>query len=994
MTSRWLFATALGAAVAGHAGPNPFAAGVRTTDPLTPAAEQKTFILPAGFKIQLFAAEPQINKPMNMAFDARGRLWVTSTLEYPFPVKPGTKGRDSVKILEDTNGDGRADKVATFADGLNIPTGVYPYKDGVIVWSIPNIWHLRDTDGDGRPDRREKLYGPLGYERDTHGMNSSFTRGLDGWLHATHGFNNHTTVRGSDGTEIRLQSGNTYRVRLDGSSVQQVTWGQVNPFGMCLDPRGNFYTADCHSSPIYQLIPGAYYPSFGKPHDGLGYAPRVILHSHGSTAICGILFYDDNLWPKKYLGNLFVGNVMTSRVNRDTLQFDGSSPNGTEAPDFLKTTDPWFRPVDLQLGPDGALYIADFYNRIIGHYEVPLNHPGRDRTRGRIWRVTYAGKTHPKLDLTTPAKAVAELSSPNLTRRQLALNHLADIHGQRAISALKKQSAHHLSAWALHRLGKLTPAELATLAQSPQPLARLHAMRILGALSQWKPAQRELVMQGLVAADPHVKRAAVEALALHPAAAHVKPLAEATEKFLLFDSLQVKGSREADDHLIHTLRISLRNQLRAPGAFAGIPNLPANLNRDLITRAALGVATPEAGDFLIRQLPRLKGDPTPVIRHAARYAADLDPLAPFIEKQFASNLLEQARLFNAMLDSARERGRPLSKAIRAWAGRLAINLLRPVTSADSARRLTDGAQIARDLQLATAADPLRKMAADSSVDTNARAAAVDALGRILQPSAFAAVVKPILGSHTTPASLREAVVITAAALPPLQSQLTEALATAPAGQQLKFARALAAAKPGADTLLKTIALGRAPATLLLDQRVKEQLPAALRSQAIKLAANVELPNANVAKIIAARLKDFRAKGGDTKRGSEVFKLACAACHQRDGEGGNIGPQLDGIGSRGAERVIEDVLDPNRNVDLAFRYSIIKLKNNQTLLGLKRREAGQAIVFADLAGKETTIPKADIAKQTPTTRSLMPDNLAAALSPADFNALLAYLLMEK
>ena len=304
---------------------DPFAAGVRPTEPLTPAQEAKTFLLPDGFRIQLFAAEPQINKPMNMAFDTRGRLWVTSTLEYPFPAKPGRKGRDSVKVLEDTNGDGRADKVTTFADGLNIPIGVYPYRDGVIVWSIPNIWYLRDTSGDGRADKRVNLYGPLGYERDTHGMNSSFTRGFDGWLHITHGFNNHTTVRGRDGSEIKIRSGNTYRVQLDGSSVQQFTWGQVNPFGMCLDPRGNFYTADCHSSPIYQLIRDGYYPSFGKPHDGLGYAPRTILHSHGSTAICGILYYADTLWPEKYHDNIFVGNVMTSRINRDGITFRGSS---------------------------------------------------------------------------------------------------------------------------------------------------------------------------------------------------------------------------------------------------------------------------------------------------------------------------------------------------------------------------------------------------------------------------------------------------------------------------------------------------------------------------------------------------------------------------------------------------------------------------------------------------------------------------------------------
>ena len=167
----------------------------------------------------------------------------------------------------------------------------------------------------------------------------------------------------------------------------------------------------------------------------------------------------------------------------------------------------------------------------------------------------------------------------------------------------------------------------------------------------------------------------------------------------------------------------------------------------------------------------------------------------------------------------------------------------------------------------------------------------------------------------------------------------------------------------------------------------------LNARLAKLTQGVQLPKADLAKAIAGRLADFRAKGGDAAYGLEVFKTACAACHQKGDVGGNIGPQLDGISSRGVERVVEDILDPNRNVDLAFRYSIVKLKNGQTLFGLKRREVGQAIVFADLAGKETTISKAEIAEQTQTAQSLMPEALGAALQAKDFASLLKYLLAK-
>src|SRR5437660_3055117 len=440
---------------------DPFAENVRPTEALMPEQEQKSFHLPPGFEIQLVAAEPDILKPMNMAFDAQGRLWVTVTREYPFPVPPGKPARDQIKILSDFDENGRARKITTFAEGLDIPIGIYPFRSPsslpkseirnpkseitwkCVVWSIPNIWLLEDSDGDGKADKQEKLYGPFGWERDTHGMNSSFARGFDGWLYATHGYNNNTDVRGADGHEVKMNSGNTYRIRLDGSRIEQNTWGQVNPFALSFDALGNLYSADRHSEPVYQLLRGGYYPSFGKPHDGLGFAPSMIFHGHGSTAISGIVYYEDDLWPEEYRNNIFTGNVMTSRVNRDAVTFTGSTPLPTERPDFVVTDDPWFRPVNLQLGPDGPLYIADFYNRIIGHYEVPLTHPGRDRERGRIWRVVYKGG-NPKSEIRNPRLPedldglIGELASPNLTRRMLAMNEICDRSPKEAPSRIQR----------------------------------------------------------------------------------------------------------------------------------------------------------------------------------------------------------------------------------------------------------------------------------------------------------------------------------------------------------------------------------------------------------------------------------------------------------------------------------------------------------------------------------------------------------------------------
>ncbi len=167
-------------------------------------------------------------------------------------------------------------------------------------------------------------------------------------------------------SELHIQSGNTLRVRLDGSRVEGHTYGQVNPFGLCWDDRGNLFSADCHSSPLYQLLRGAYYPSFGKPHDGLGFAPQTVTHSHGSTAICGPMLVRDTAWPAELQGHVFIGNVQTSRLNHDAIAWHGASSKGAELPDFLTTDD--LRPLlDIMLavpGEDTALLRFALFEKV------------------------------------------------------------------------------------------------------------------------------------------------------------------------------------------------------------------------------------------------------------------------------------------------------------------------------------------------------------------------------------------------------------------------------------------------------------------------------------------------------------------------------------------------------------------------------------------------------------------------------------------------------
>jgi putative heme-binding domain-containing protein len=538
--------------------------GVRETAWQSAAAELASFHLPPGFSAQLYAGEPQIAKPLNMAWDTRGRLWVSSTVEYPYPAEEGKSPRDSIKILEDADGDGYAEKTTTFAEELNIPMGLLPVADGAICFSIPYLWHLRDVDGDDRVDERVPLLGPFDTTRDTHGMVNALRRGMDGWIYACHGFNNQSQVTARDGSTVVLHSGNIFRFREDGSRIELVTAGQVNPFGMTHDEWGHWYSADCHSKPLTALLPGACYPSFGRPDDGLGFGPDMMQHLHGSTAICGLLYYQAEHFPLAYRRLFYSGNVMTSRINCNALEWNGTTAIASEQPDFMTSDDPWFRPVDIQLGPDGALYVADFYNKIIGHYEVPLEHPERDRESGRIWRISYTGtSSRDSASLatqSTPDRAEVDLASPNETRRRLAIEALLHAPTQSAETLLEiirdpdsEEPASISALEILFRRGWLRHDSLEPSTLSVRPKLMVALLRLAAELTRSESHALALrVGEEFPYPNPHVNRAACELLGAAGNASSVHQLVD----FML--------ANPDDPAALHTAKIAVRRLLSNP----------------------------------------------------------------------------------------------------------------------------------------------------------------------------------------------------------------------------------------------------------------------------------------------------------------------------------------------------------------------------------------------------------------------------------------------
>ncbi len=978
---------------------------VAPTDPLPPAQQQKKFHLPPGFAIQLVVAEPTIKKPINIAFDTRGRLWVTGSEEYPFPAPPDRKPKDKLVILEDFGPDGLARKSTVFADGLNIPIGVLPMPDckSALVYSIPNIWMLTDTDGDGKADKKEAMYTGFGFQ-DTHGMTGEFVWGFDGWIYCCHGFANTSHVKAAKGdTSIKMHSGNTYRIKPDGSRIEQYTWGQVNPFGLAFDPLGNLYSTDCHTRPLYQLLKGAYYPSFGKPHDGLGFGPEMVKHDHGSTAIAGIAYYAADQYPKEFHDNLFVGNVMTNRINRDRIEWHGSTPKGIEMPDLVKCDDPWFRPVDIKLGPDGCLYVADFYNRIIGHYEVPLNHPGRDREKGRIWRIVYVGadgKGKPKeyrpMPTRTTDEVVEALGDPNMTVRMFAANELVARADTTVLAAAlraarskdDRQASHAL--WVLERLR--VQGDVVSALRNPEQATRVHAARILVERRAIQPSERDALRSRLREdSSPLVRRAAAEALGAHPDRPDVYALLGVYHKV-----------PPGDSQLRHTVRIALRNQLRDANvakfineaAFQNLGDLEA------IADACLGMPSRDAAEFLLRYgLKTNLGPQGPGlfqqhVHHIARHGSDeIRSQLLNVVRERTSRTDYAAVAVKAIFHAAQERGAQLNESERQWAEEITLRLLA------KKKPLQDGIELASALKLSAAQAPLLRVITNSEYSERERKSAIAALVTI-EPKKHVDSLSHVLLDDAEKIGVREQIAssLAAANVAEAHTSLIQAFEKAPARLQTTIALGMAGSPQGGNKLLEAVAAGKASARLLQDRAVEAKLRQAripdLKERLAKLTRGLPPADQKAQELIGKRTASFATAQADAKLGRLLFEKHCAACHIVANKGSKIGPQLDGIGIRGLERLLEDILDPSRNVDQAFRATTLELDNGQFVTGLLLREEGKVLVMADNQGKEVRIEGSKVASRTVGQLSPMPANFAEQVTERDFHHLMAFLLEQR
>ncbi len=404
------------------------------TPALPPAEAQKRFVVPDGFEVRLFAAEPDVVNPVAMTWDERGRLWVLELYEYPLGAPPGAKPRDRIKILEDTDNDGRADKVTVFAEGLNLATGLLLGNGGVYVGQAPELLFLQDTNHDDHADTRKVLLSGFGLE-DRHELLNGFTWGPDGWLYMTHGVFTHSRVKIPEASEPGVEvNAAVARYHPRTKKFEVFADGTSNPWGVDFDRYGNAFVSACVIDHLFHMAPGGIYQrQGGTPGNPYAYEllPSIVDHKHHMAAYCGICIYQGDQFPEEYRGHVFMGNIHQNAINHDRLIPNGSSFKAVAEKDFLTTSDGWFRPISEQVGPDGALWIGDWCDKYPCYQNARADPEGVDREHGRIWRVVYVGeeagkKIPPRPDVNLDlgklpgTNLVALLDHPNVWQRRTA----------------------------------------------------------------------------------------------------------------------------------------------------------------------------------------------------------------------------------------------------------------------------------------------------------------------------------------------------------------------------------------------------------------------------------------------------------------------------------------------------------------------------------------------------------------------------------------------
>lgn len=963
--------------------PKSFRADPKKAELPDPKATQQalgTFRTKADFVIDLAASEPLIESPVAIDWDTQGRLWVCEMYDYPSGLNPlpqaghkygepikeppgGFTPGGRIKVLTDTDGDGRYDKATLFLDGLSFPTGVMPWRKGALICAAPNILYAEDTDGDGRADLvRTNITGFA-----THNFQArinGFTWGLDGWLHGSSGLFGGKVKSLQTGREVDL-SGRDFRYRPDDGEIEPVSG--ISQMGRVRDDFDNWFGNDNSTLLWHYPLPDHYlrrnpYVTYVEPRVNMskdGDANKLFPISrtlerfndpqaaNRVTSACGPGLYRDDLLGAEYVGNAFICEPVHNLVRRMVLKPDGATfaghrAAGEEQGEFLASTDNWFRPVQARTGPDGALWVVDMYRFVVEHPRwIPPERlkqldPRAGADMGRIYRVyPKSAKLRPIRNLTklNDAELAEAINTSNGPARDLAQIEL------------------------INRGASTAPtSRLASLAtNTPLAAVRAQALATLANLGAISPA---VVKAGIGDKDPAVRSLAIRA----------------AEPFLRDNSCRLPND-DPDPNVRLQLAFSL-GEWHERGAGQGLGKLAAA--DDPWVRAAVLTSSASHAPAIFNSLLAEHGKVEPAFGAQLASLAAHSPIAA-----------DWQQILRAITPAG-------GKPAETWQWEMLPGLLdaldrNHITALALSTSSWEESRDAADRIWKSVAGT-RALATNETTAEATRAAAIRLLGR--GEGDKSDDLKALFGFLQPGTSSR------------LQTAATEALRRqrGPAVAQLALA-GWSQTSPGARGVLINLLLSRdewavellkaaeqgsvTPGEIALNQRTRllQHKDSALREGAEKLFGPTH--SSSRADVIS-KYQVASQLTGAVERGTALFDKNCAQCHAMRGHGHEVGPNLGEFAGKSVADFVQAILDPNSAVNANYLAYQVETKDGRSLSGIVRGETASGLTLVQGGGVRETILRGDIKEIRASALSLMPEGLEQAMTPQDLADLIAWI----
>lgn len=961
--------------------------------PQSPERERASFQLPNDLAIELVAAEPEVYNPVAVAWDGLGQMYTVEMTDYPTG-PPG--GR--IKLLVDRDGDGRIDSSTVFADGLAYPTSVLPWRGGVLVSTAPDIKYLRDTDGDGRADSSTVLY--TGFAEGNQQLRvNGLLLGIDHWIYAANGRSDGEVHRvdwpfsAADSKSAAASVSIRHRdFRFNSVDGRFEATSSFTQHGHGFDDWGNLFIG-WNTVHIRHVVLDQQYLDRNPLAPPITTVEEIADPDHGSTcrvfpvsrttqrfnaeppgymnASCGLTVYRGDWLPEPYRGNAFVCEPLSNLVHRDLLEPDGATFVARRAPserdcEFLASTDPWFRPVNVCTGPDGALYVVDFYRALVEHPQYVRDEVARKTVnwregsdRGRIWRIT------PKDSKPRETVRPAMMSDSELVP---LLQHANSWQRDTAQRLLIERSAKTVGP-ALVELATPDAAAIAKsgIAADRAAVTRIHAIRTLDALRLLDDAT---LFRTLTDPHPRVREHSVE-------------LAEPR----LQDSRKLTGmvadlADDPDARVRFQVVCTLGN---VPVPVDVRPTILEIARRDFadrwIRRAVINAASQSAAQYLVQFLTEI--DPARaatddqldfayqlavMVGTSSDEADDLAVIAALAKIPAAAGVSWPLTGWAGLADGLQRSGR----TVEAWRQSHTEALKR---ACDDVERMTPIADA--QVRTETAHAAVRRMAVRLLAHTTfkrAESALRFALGDLSDQGVRLAAVQAY-SSQSDPSVTDSLLAEWPTATPVVRSNILDALLS----RRDRIPQVLAAVESGRLTATD---LGPAHSESLLrlvDDATRARLQTALGKGS----------SSDRAALIASYRESLQLMG-NAPRGAELFVKHCSSCHAIQGKGHRVGPDLASVASHSRDQNMADILDPNRSVASDFVSYIVAGRDGRIVTGVIVAETSGSITLRRLEGVDETIARREIEELKSTGKSLMPEGLEQVLSRQEMADLLEFL----